>query len=369
MNDALKRLIRSDPKYRRIFGIARASRERVTSVYDISSRCNLFCEGCLFYNRDGGFAGSVAEVDLQEQDALFAKEKARGVTYPLMAGAEPALTQDVLRLAAKHWSSGMVHTNGTRKIDPDLPFRLFVSVWGAQALTKAWRGADCYQKSLRMAAADPRAIVNYTINAHNIDDIAHVVQDCANLGTPITFQAYSPTRDYSDYLQQGSNVAHPFIQSETPDDNLVLSAADDKRAAQAICNAIDAHPETVVFTKALAQWVFAKPGIFHGESDGNTAPKNCLAGSDPDHRHTLLGGDAETQKTCGHPSVDCRTCRTYTSIYPGFFAQKLSAGMTHQDAVDFLDAHEIFHILYEGHRWPMWDQWQQERVGVLAKQA
>jgi hypothetical protein len=274
-----------------------------------------------------------------------------------MAGAEPALEQDVLRLAAKFWSSGMVHTNGTRAIDPDLPFRLFISVWGTSALTKLWRGADTYAKSLRIAAADPRAIINYTVNAQNIDDILPVVHDCAALGQTITFQVYSPTEDYTSYLSEGDAGKHKFIQSDSTDNNLVMDRQSDARAEQAICEAIDLYPEVVVFTKALARWVFKRPGIFFDDVTTDLPPKNCLAGTDPDHKHILLGGTEEVLKSCGHGATNCKTCRTYTAIYSGYFGDALSRQMTAGDAVDFLEAHEVFDYLYNGHQLPNWHDW------------
>lgn len=289
---------------------------------------------------------------------LFAREAARGVTYPLLAGAEPALEQDILRLGATFWSNGMVHTNGTRAIDPALPYRLFVSVWGGSALTRAWRGADTYLKSLKMAEKDRRAIINYTINAQNIDDIEPVVRDCAERGLTITFQVYSPTKDYTQYLGQAhpGDTAHKFIQSGTPDDNLVMKAADEQKALAVLCDLIDRFPDTLVFTKALAKWLFARPGFFLDVDTNAGPPADCVAGSDPSHRHLLLGAVEEDRKGCGHESVECATCRTYTSIYPSFFAKSLATASTHQEVLDFLEAHEVFDYLYNGHQIPHWSE-------------
>lgn len=351
MQAALRSAIQSSKHYSAVFARARASRSRVTSAYDISSTCNLFCEGCLFFDRDGGHAGAAERADIAHFEDLFAAEKARGVTYPLMAGAEPALRQDVLRVAARHFRGGMVHSNGTVRLDPALPFRIFISVWGGPALTKQWRGADCYEKSLRTAAADPRAIVNYTVNAKNIDDIYRVSEDCDRLGVQITFQAYSPTADYQDYLSDADGASHTYIQSGSAEDNLVLSADDDARAADAICTAVDAFPETVAFTKPLARYAFGRPGPFYDAEFVGAAPKHCLPARHPQHRHFQLGGIEETEKTCGHGNTECRTCRTYTTIYPGFFREMLNKPMTKDEAIDFLDAHEVFDVLYMGGRY------------------
>jgi len=139
MREVIK-LTKISKRYNAIFQNARASRKRVTSVYDISSTCNLFCEGCLFFNRDGGFEGNISKADSSHYHQLFAAEKSRSVNYPLLAGAEPSLKPEVLKIAAEYWSNGMIHTNGIKPIDPSLPFRLYVSVWGGRELTRKWRG-------------------------------------------------------------------------------------------------------------------------------------------------------------------------------------------------------------------------------------
>ncbi len=349
MQAALRNLVKRDRRSRDMFDRARASRHRQTTVYDVASTCNLFCEGCLFFNRDGDHPGTPSHFTLDRQMRLFRAEVARGVTYPVFGGAEPALNQDALRLAAEVWGTGMVHTNGTIRIDPDLPFRLFISLWGGRDLTRKWRGADCYHKALRTAAGDPRVIMNYTVNRQNIDDIPGIVADCADLGLPITFQGFSPTVDYSDYIAQGAAGDHTYIQGNTPEDNLVLSAADRHRAAAVISDCIDRFPETVVFTKALAAWVFTNPGLFPDATENGHAPAGCIAAQDPGHRHHLFGGGEETRKGCGHGDIDCRTCKTYTTIYPSYFRQMLSQPMTDGMARDFLAAHAVFDFLYHGH--------------------
>jgi hypothetical protein len=345
-------LTRKSDRYNDIFKISRESRSRVTSVYDISSICNLFCEGCLFFNRDGGYEGNISKADTAHYHRLFTAEKLRGVNYPLFAGAEPSLKQDVLKIAAQYWTNGMVHTNGIKPIDPSLPFRLYVSIWGGPELTRKWRGADCYKKTLRSAAADSRAIMNYTVNSQNIDDILSVVQDCSKLNLTITFQVYSPTADYRDYLEGGQRTDHSYIQGEGIDDNLILSTADDAHAEAVICKAIDLYPDVVVFTKPLAHWLFARPGLFPDAPTDGQAPKNCFAANDLRHQHVLLGGKRETQKSCGHASIICKTCRAYTSIYTEYFREKLAGNMLEKDAIDYLDVHEVFDTLYEGHRRP-----------------
>jgi len=192
------------------------------------------------------------------------------------------------------------------------------------------------------------------VNSKNIDDILTVVEDCSKLNLTITFQVYSPTADYTEYLDDEHETDHRYIQGEDSSDNLVLTEADDVRAEAAISAAIDAYPDVVVFTKPLARWLFARPGVFPEAPLDGKPPKHCLAANDKNHRHTLIGGELENEKTCGHASINCRTCRLYTSIFTEYLREKLNTQMTEQDAMDFLDVHDVFDFVYNGHRRAHW---------------
>src|SRR5689334_9499081 len=74
----------------------------VISGYDLTKRCNLRCEGCFFFEGELSVIYPEAKTD-GEYDAFFADEVRRGVNYPHFAGAEPALVQQRLRIAARHW--------------------------------------------------------------------------------------------------------------------------------------------------------------------------------------------------------------------------------------------------------------------------
>jgi len=350
---SIRKLVQDDPTYRVVYERARASRQRVTTVYDLSSRCNLFCEGCLYFNRDGGHPGN-ADSTTGEFDALFAAEKLRGVNYPVFGGAEPTLQPALIRQAARHWNDGMIHTNGTRRIDAAIPFRILVSLWGGPELSRAWRGGDNYEKAMRQSVGDQRILMNYTVNAQNIDDIHRVVSDCAKRGLKITFQGFSPTADYTNYLKGDGDGRHDFIQSDSKDINLAMTP--DKCAASivAIGRAIDQFPETVVFTKALARWTFEGLARSVKGLPDNAAPKECIAATDARHRHYFVDGQQAGEKSCGHGQVDCRTCKTYTFIFPSFFGYLSQSKGIRSAGEDYLKGHAVFDYVYNGHNRPDW---------------
>ena len=343
----LRELVRTDSQMRRAYDLARKSRERVTSVYDASVMCNLRCDGCLFFTRDGGYTGAETLPPATQFRQLFKKEHLRGVNYPIFGGAEPGAHQEILTEAAKIWSEGMVHTNGTIKFSKDIPFRLYVSSWGHRENTNKWRGADCYDKVLRNIAGDPRALINYTVNHANIDDIIPVVRDAAAHDVQVTFQAYSPTRDYTELLPNNEKNRHVFARESTSTDNLLMTRADDVRANEVIHEAIDQYPDTILFTKDLSASLFSRPGIFFDDITGDDdVPAGCSVARDTSHIHYRAGMAVEQDKTCGHPDILCKTCRLYTSIFTGYFAKKSESLKSRDDAREYLKAHEVFWSIF-----------------------
>jgi MoaA/NifB/PqqE/SkfB family radical SAM enzyme len=58
------------------------------STYDMSNRCNIRCDGCYYYEGEKQFA--CENLDTQAWRKLMQAEKARGITYVVLAGAEPS---------------------------------------------------------------------------------------------------------------------------------------------------------------------------------------------------------------------------------------------------------------------------------------
>jgi hypothetical protein len=342
-----KKLIKENSIIREGYTLSRKSRERVTSVYDISTICNLKCDGCLFFDKDGGYSGTNSSPSLSDYENFFIKERERGVNYPIFGGAEAGLKQDILHVAAKVWSEGMLHTNGTARIHPDIPFRLYVSSWGHRNLTNKWRGANCYDKVINNISGDSRVILNYTINRMNINDILPVVEDCSIRNIPITFQVYSPTSDYLTTLKDSSVEKYKFIHSSTADDNLILQKEDNSLACEIIKKAIKKYPEIILFTNDLADWTFKNSSFFPNDSlNTDEVPPSCDVAMNKQHSHHLADLSIETRKTCGHPEIECKTCRTYTTIYTTYFQNKLALLKDEQSILEYFSAHEIFHKIF-----------------------
>ncbi|MBP7232453.1 MAG: radical SAM protein, partial [Syntrophaceae bacterium] len=98
------------------------------STYDMSNRCNIHCDGCYYYEGDKQFA----EENLSPEDwrRLMQAEKARGITYVVLAGAEPSLVPELLEVCYAEMPLGSIATNGFRKIPEAVGYKIHISVWG-----------------------------------------------------------------------------------------------------------------------------------------------------------------------------------------------------------------------------------------------
>lgn len=96
--------------------------------YDITSICNLTCEGCLFFSGDD-YLGHKDTKDLISIEAFFAGEGARGVRYGYFGGAEPSLAEKKLVIAGKHIPYGVVFTNGIKRLSGEIDYR-YISRFG-----------------------------------------------------------------------------------------------------------------------------------------------------------------------------------------------------------------------------------------------
>ena len=62
------------------------------STYDMTRRCNIRCEGCYYFEGDKQHAAEI--LDPAAWRALMRAERERGITYVVLAGAEPSLVPE-----------------------------------------------------------------------------------------------------------------------------------------------------------------------------------------------------------------------------------------------------------------------------------
>lgn len=286
----------------------------IISGYDITNRCNLRCKGCYFFE---GERSSRFNDDrtLDEFDAFFASEVKRGVTMPHFAGAEPAKVPERLALAAKYWNRGVIYTNGTLPIAPDLPFMLHISLWGAEETDARLRGKHAFRSALDNFSRDARAVFIFTINRQNIGEMAEVTDICAQHGTKLSFNHYSPTRWYGS---SGTEMPNEIRfrgkgRFSGPDDQLALRIEDLKIIKDHIQELLIRYPDTLIYSSYYNERINSPDVLFNINSQTGVAT-NCAILNSTHHREyrtDLTWDDAD----CCIPNTDCATCRHYVANY------------------------------------------------------
>lgn len=277
-----------------------------TSTYDVHNVCNLKCEGCSYFVTDRVLR--MERPSDEGYDAFFRSEVARGVNYPIFSGAEPSLNQGPLAIAARHWDSGAVFTNGTKRIHPDLPFRVVVSVWGGGGRAERLRGGNTYRKALLSAASDKRAIVFFTITRDSVEDLPEVVEDCAKLKVKLSFNLYSMSSEYARKLRDGDANDAKYFRFSTSANNLALTPADRDRAAELIDSLIDAYPGTIMITKSLNDFMCRSAAI-HTIDPVTHRALDCAILNTESHISFNYDLSRDERKSCSAPDFDCSDCR------------------------------------------------------------
>jgi hypothetical protein len=280
----------------------------VGSNYDISAECNLRCEGCLFFEGADGL-GHIDNRSDEEWAAFFAAERQRGINFPYLAGAEPALQPRRLELAARYFQRGVVFTNGTAAIDPALPFTIHVSLWGTPEETVALRGGKSFGRALRNFGSDPRARFVYTVNARNRHGARRVAQICADHGTKLSFSIFSPTSLYRWKLENETANDADYFRSSSKEDHLAPSPEGLLQIRKTLDEVSEAFPETVIYSRAYNQWVTNPAGLY--EIDPVTGwAQDCEIRRALHHKHFRVDLTDSKSKCCS-PNLECRDCRAY----------------------------------------------------------
>lgn len=295
-------------RYLRAKNVVRAFRN--PAFYEITTRCNLKCEGCYYF--EGGTTVDIPEnMRLADWERFFAAEHSRGVSIAYFVGAEPALEQDRLFAAASHFAYGKVGTNGTIRIDPALPFRIGLSVWAGDEISdKRLRGGSVFRKALKNYQNDPRAIVLFTVSGWTVDQVPLVAELCADHGLPLTFNIYSPTNTFNRKLAAAAPNDSAFFRvsslASSPrfDDDGTLDSM-----RRAMNDAVDRFPDTVIYSKYYNDHI-CQPGPRYQLDPDTGIALDCKSRIQDPMRYY----DASLQQNpvkCCTPDVDCATCRMY----------------------------------------------------------
>jgi MoaA/NifB/PqqE/SkfB family radical SAM enzyme len=263
------------------------------TTYDMSNRCNLKCDGCYYYEGEKQFAGE--NKDPEAWRALMREEKARGITYVVLAGAEPSLSPDLLQACYDEIPLGSIATNGFKKIPDSVDYMVHVSVWGNDETSRRVRGAkNLLKKQISNYRNDPRAVFVYTFTSENIKEVYEVMEEIAENNCRVTFNMFSSPVGYDGSLRHTKET-------------LTLSR-------QAMIDLIGKYPENVLFSpySAVAHTHEKSLHDLYSCSYPRMNPSTDI-GLGRTFRQYRTDLTWDRKAACCVPDTDCSDCRHYAS--------------------------------------------------------
>jgi MoaA/NifB/PqqE/SkfB family radical SAM enzyme len=283
----------ADPDIRERFEKVRKYFFLRESTYDMTSRCNVRCEGCYYFNGEKQFTTDNRNPEDWRQ--LFTAEKKRGVTFVVLAGAEPSLVPELCRACYDTIDLGCIATNGIKAMPGDIGYRLHISVWGNDRTSLEIRKADnMLARQMENYKNDSRAIFVYTFTPVNIDEAREVTRKLADNGHTITFNMFSSPVGYTGPLRH------------TPD---TLA-----RTRDAMTALLDEFPKTVIYSPYNIVAHTHKQGLHdvYGCSYPRMNPSSAVGlGRSFRQYRTDLAWDRDA--ACCVPDTDCADCRHYAA--------------------------------------------------------
>ncbi len=263
------------------------------STYDMSNRCNLRCDGCYYYEGEKQFAVENSSVEAWRQ--LMIDEKKRGITYVVLAGAEPSLVPERLEVCFQEIPLGSIATNGLKKIPESVGYKIHISVWGNDETSFRVRKAkDLLIKQMDNYRNDPRAVFVYTFTRNNIEEVREVAGRLVAEDCRLTFNVFSSPVGYAGPLRHDGESL--------------------KRVQTAMIELLEHYPQNVLFSVYNA--------VAHTQEKSLHGLYSCLYPRQNPSQELGLGRSFRQYRTdlkwdravaCCVPDTDCTDCRHYAS--------------------------------------------------------
>lgn len=300
------------------------------SAYDVTSACQLRCEGCYYFQGDKYTMKD--QRDPEEWRAFFQGEKERGITYVVLAGAEPGVVPKILQACYDVIPLGSIASNGLKRIAPEVGYRLHLSVWGDSEGDPKYRkyasgkpGPNCLPVQLQNYKDDKRVVFVYTFNHENTDQLDEVLERVSDGGHKLSFNVFS----------QPVATTSPLKVQEML-----------KRTRAKMIEAMEEYPENVIYS------------YYNAEVHTNEKSLHQLFGC-PYPRATLMEGTIPTglsasfrsyrtdlshkqESDCCVPDTDCADCRHYaagSAIVSSRFAMHVNSERQFRAWLDYVDTY------------------------------
>lgn len=263
------------------------------SSYDMTNRCNVQCEGCYYYEGNKQFA--IENNDIDAWRRLMTAERERGITFVVLAGAEPSLVPDLCEVCHNEISLGVIASNGMIRIPENIGYKIHISVWGSDDTSLRLRKAkNMLARQIENYKDDERAVFVYTFTRDNIDEAEEVAEILAENRCKLTFNMFSSPVGYKGSLRH------------TPESL--------ERTGKIMSDLLAAYPDNVLFSPYNIVAHTHKLGLhdlYQCSYPRMNPSKDIGLGRSFRQYRTDLTWDRKD--ACCVPDTDCADCRHYAS--------------------------------------------------------
>lgn len=292
------------------------------STYDMTNRCNLRCDGCYYYEGVKPLARENSDPEAWRQ--LMRSEKERGITFVVLAGAEPSLVPELLAACQEEIPLGCIASNGFRRIPESVGYKIHVSVWGNDATSARVRQArNLMEAQIDNYRGDHRAVFVYTFTRENVEEAYPVVETLAACDCRVTFNMFSSPLGYQGSLRH---------------DRDSLS-----RVRRAMMDLLLRYPRHVLFSgyNIMAHTHdFSLHGLFSCPYPRRNPSTDIGLGRSFRQYRTDLTWDRDA--ACCVPDTDCADCRHYaagSAVVTARLYRHVTDPLTFRSWLDYVDTY------------------------------
>jgi len=308
-----------------------------SSIYDVTNRCNLRCQGCFFFSSDEHLLQDGEEQDVARWEEFVDREVDRGVNLAILIGGEPTLHLD--RVAAFHERvPTYCATNGQIKVPRDRfqDMMVGISLWGDGEDEKRLRGKDTFAVSLRNYEGDEYTYYLYTITPNQIGRTERVVRTIRDAGLKVHFQLLSNDEDAEGFHW-------------TPDALTSIRSEMDEMLARYPDTVISSpyYHEIITTGRMLdREWGWLEcPSVTESKDTRNPKPRRLI-------HFFRWGADLKTQhRCCTSATRDCRICKDGAAHMSWVMVNKRAHMRSTKDFQNWVEVYEMFAKLYRFIPW------------------
>lgn len=307
-----------------------------SSIYDVTNRCNLRCQGCFFFSSNEHKAAA-EEMDAKKWAAFIDRETERGVNLAILIGGEPTLYLDRVAAFYKRLPT-FCATNGLIKISRDRfpDMMVGISLWGDEEDEKILRGKDTFSISSKNYEGDPNVYYLYTLTPKQIGKTERIIRKIRDAGLKVHMQLLS-----NDEGVDGFNWKPEQLKALRLEMDAML----------------DKYPDTVISSKYYHEIITT--GKMLGRTFGwDECPSvtQPLDNRDPRPKRLIefirWASDLNTMhRCCTSATRDCSTCKDGAAHMSWVMVNKRAHIRTTKDLQNWIDVYEMFAKLYQFIPW------------------